>query len=122
MNATTSWEIQDDDSTDTAWACSKTVAREVGSNSDLLQTLRFRINTADDVLAAKVVLTTPAGTLEFRYTLRARQRALRHRPWLPTERVTLWRLRVESKVSAARSRQCGATRFAFLDDGPVRCR
>ena len=66
MNATTTWEMHDDGSTATAWACSKTVARQVGSNSDLFQTLCFRINAAGAVLAAKVVLTTPVGTFEFK--------------------------------------------------------
>jgi hypothetical protein len=66
MFATTTWDMQDDGTTSTAWACSKTVAREVGSNIDLIQTQCFRINTAGDVLAARVLLTTPDGTFEFK--------------------------------------------------------
>jgi hypothetical protein len=66
MHATSSWEVQSDGTASTAWACSKTVAREVGSTSDLFQTLCFRLNTAGEVLAAKVTLTTSDGTFEFK--------------------------------------------------------
>lgn len=67
INATTTWEMQGDGTTSTAWACSKAVAREVGSNIDLIQTVCFRIDTAGNVLAAKVLLTNPGvGALEFK--------------------------------------------------------
>lgn len=66
MNATSTWEVQGDGTTSTAWACSKTVAREVGSAIDLLQTLCFRLNAAGDVLGAKFTMTLPTETLEFK--------------------------------------------------------
>lgn len=66
MTATNTWEVQSDGTDSTAWACSKTVAREVGSATDLMQNLCFRINTAGDVLAAKFTMGLPTETLEFK--------------------------------------------------------
>lgn len=66
VTATSTWEVQSDGTDSTAWACSKTLAREVGSATDMLQTLCFRINTAGDVLAAKFTMGLPTETLEFR--------------------------------------------------------
>lgn len=66
MSATNTWEVQSDGTASTAWACSKTVAREVGSAADLVQNLCFRINTAGDVSAAKFTMSLPTETLEFK--------------------------------------------------------
>lgn len=63
---TTTWEVVGDGTTTTAWVCAKSVMQEVGVPDTATQSTCFRINTAGEVLAAKMTLVTAVGTFEFK--------------------------------------------------------